>query len=133
MCFSDPSQGTASADYIAENGLASKIGIIYDSSDTYSSGIASAFESEAQAKGLEIVSKEAFTGESNTDFSVQLQKAKDAGAELLFLPIYYTQTALILAQADTIGFEPLISEVTVLTVFLMWITLISRWQKALCS
>ena len=33
MCFSDPSQGTASADYIAENGLASKIGIIYDSSD----------------------------------------------------------------------------------------------------
>ena len=108
MCFSDPSQGTASADYIAENGLASKIGIIYDSSDTYSSGIASAFESEAQAKGLEIVSKEAFTGESNTDFSVQLQKAKDAGAELLFLPIYYTQTALILAQADTIGFEPLI-------------------------
>ena len=108
MCFSDPSQGTASADYIAENGLASKIGIIYDSSDTYSSGIASAFESEAQAKGLEIVSKEAFTSESNTDFSVQLQKAKDAGAELLFLPIYYTQTALILAQADTIGFEPLI-------------------------
>ena len=108
MCFSDPSQGTASADYIAENGLASKIGIIYDSSDTYSSGIASAFESEAQAKGLEIVSKESFTGESNTDFSVQLQKAKDAGAELLFLPIYYTQTALILAQADTIGFEPLI-------------------------
>ena len=108
MCFSDPSQGTASADYIADNGLASKIGIIYDSSDTYSSGIASAFESEAQAKGLEIVSKEAFTGESNTDFSVQLQKAKDAGAELLFLPIYYTQTALILAQADTIGFEPLI-------------------------
>ncbi len=108
MCFSDPSQGTASADYIAENGLASKIGIIYDSSDTYSSGIASAFESEAQTKGLEIVSKEAFTGESNTDFSVQLQKAKDAGAELLFLPIYYTQTALILAQADTIGFEPLI-------------------------
>lgn len=108
MCFSDPSQGTASADYIADNSLATKIGIIYDSSDTYSSGIASAFESEAQTKGLEIVSKEAFTSESNTDFSVQLQKAKDAGAELLFLPIYYTQTALILAQADTIGFEPLI-------------------------
>lgn len=108
MCFSDPSQGTVSADYISQNALATKIGIIYDSSDTYSSGITDAFVKEAGTKGLEIVSKEAFTADSNKDFSVQIQKAKDAGAELLFLPIYYTETSLILSQADKIGYEPIV-------------------------
>ena len=107
MCFSDPNQGTVSADYIADNGLASKIAIIYDSSDTYSTGICQSFVSEAETKGLEIVSNEAFTADSNTDFSVQIQKAKDSGAELVFLPIYYQQASLILAQADRVGFSPL--------------------------
>ena len=106
MCFSDPSQGSVSADYIAENGLASKIGIIYDSSDTYSTGIYQNFATEAEAKGLEVVAAEAFTADSNTDFSVQIQKVKDAGAELVFLPIYYQQASLILAQADRAGFAP---------------------------
>lgn len=106
MCFSDPSQGTVSADYIAENGLATKVAVIYDSSDTYSTGIYQSFSSEADAKGLEIVAAEAFTADSNTDFSVQIQKAKDSGAELVFLPIYYQQASLILAQADRAGFAP---------------------------
>ncbi|HIV42270.1 MAG TPA: ABC transporter substrate-binding protein [Candidatus Mediterraneibacter guildfordensis] len=106
MCFSDPSQGTVSADYIAENGLATKVAIIYDSSDTYSTGIYQNFATEAEAKGLEIVAAEAFTSDSSTDFSVQIQKAKDAGAELVFLPIYYQEASLILAQADRAGFAP---------------------------
>ena len=41
-----------------------------------------------------------------TDFSVQIQKAKDAGAELVFLPIYYQEASLILAQANKAGFTP---------------------------
>ena len=106
MCFSDPSQGTVSADYIADNGLATKVAVIYDSSDTYSTGIYQNFATEAEAKGLEIVAAEAFTKDSNTDFSVQIQKAKDGGAELVFLPIYYQQASLILAQADRAGFAP---------------------------
>ena len=106
MCFSDPSQGTVSADYIAENGLATKVAVIYDSSDTYSTGIYQNFASEAEAKGLDIVAAEAFTKDSNTAFSVQIQKAKDGGAELVFLPIYYQQASLILAQADRAGFAP---------------------------
>ena len=106
MCFSDPSQGTVSADYIADNGLATKVAVIYDSSDTYSTGIYQNFTAEADAKGLEIVAAEAFTKDSNTDFSVQIQKAKDGGAELVFLPIYYQQASLILAQADRAGFAP---------------------------
>ena len=106
MCFSDPSQGTVSADYIADNGLATKIGVIYDSSSTYSTGIYQNFAAEADVKGLEIVSAEAFTSDSNSDFNVQIQKAKDAGAELVFLPIYYQEASLILAQADRMGYAP---------------------------
>ena len=107
VCFSDPNQGTASAQYIGENKIATKIGVIYDSSDVYSSGIYEKFAAEAANQGLEIVSAEAFTADSKTDFTVQLQKAKDAGAELVFLPIYYTEASLILTQANGMGFAPM--------------------------
>lgn len=106
VCFTDPNQGVASAQYIAENKLATKIGIIYDSSDVYSSGIEDKFEAEAKTQGLNIVSKAAFTADSKTDFGTQLQKAKDAGADLLFLPIYYQEASIILKQADTMGYKP---------------------------
>ena len=106
VCFTDPNQGVASAQYIAENKLATKIGIIYDSSDVYSSGIEEKFEAEAKTQGLNIVSKAAFTADSKTDFGTQLLKAKDAGADLLFLPIYYQEASIILKQADTMGYKP---------------------------
>lgn len=107
VCFSDPNQGIASAQYIGENKIATKVAVIYDSSDIYSSGIYEKFAAEAANQGIEIVSAEAFTADNKTDFSVQLQKAKDAGAELVFLPIYYTEASLILAQADKMGFDPM--------------------------
>ena len=64
VCFSDPNQGTASAQYIGEKKIATKIGVIYDSSDVYSSGIYEKFAAEAANQGLEIVSAEAFTAVS---------------------------------------------------------------------
>ena len=106
VCFSDPDQGAASATYIAETKLAEKIAVIYDSSDVYSSGIYEKFASEAANHGLDIVAAEAFTADSNKDFSTQLQKAKDADADLVFLPIYYTEASLILNQANTMGYAP---------------------------
>ena len=106
VCFSDPNQGVASAQYIGEHALASKVAVIYDSSDVYSSGIYEKFATEAKNQSFEIVAAEAFTADNKTDFSVQLQKAKDGGAELVFLPIYYTEASLILQQAKTMGFAP---------------------------
>ena len=106
VCFSDPAQGTKSAQYIGEHKLATKVGIIYDSSDVYSSGIHDAFVEEAPNQGIEVVADEQFTADSNKDFSTQLQKMKDAGAELVFLPFYYTEAALVLTQANTMGFQP---------------------------
>lgn len=105
ICFSDPNQGIASADYIASKGLATKIGVIYNSQDAYSSGIYAKFADQAAVKGLEIVAAEAFTEDSKQDFSVQLQKIKAAGAELVFLPIYATEAALILSQAASAGLD----------------------------
>ena len=106
VCFSDPNQGTASAQYIGENKLAEKVAVIYNSSDVYSSGIYNTFATEAANQPFEIVSAEAFTEDSKTDFSVQLQKAKDAGADMVFLPIYYTEASLILTQAASMDYAP---------------------------
>lgn len=107
VCFADPDQGTASAKYIGENKLAAKVAIIYDSSTEYSSGIRESFVKEAANQGLEIVADEAFTTDTNTDFSVQLDKAKNAGAELVFLPIYYQEASVILKQAKDKEFAPI--------------------------
>lgn len=106
VCFTDPNQGVGAADYIGENSLASKVAVIYDSSDVYSSGIYAKFKEEAATQNFEIVSEEAFTADNKTDFSVQLAKAQEAGAELVFLPIYYTEASLILKQADSMGYAP---------------------------
>ena len=106
VCFSDPNQGSASAKYIGENGIASKVAVIYNSSDVYSTGIYEKFAEEAENQPFEIVSAEAFTDDSKSDFTVQITKAKDAGAELVFLPIYFQEASLILQQANSLGYAP---------------------------
>lgn len=106
VCFSDPNQGIASAQYIANNNLASKVAVIYNSSDVYSTGIYEKFAEEAKKHSFEIVAAEAFTDDSKSDFSVQLQKAKASGAELIFLPIYYEEAVLILTQANSMDYKP---------------------------
>ena len=106
VCFTDPNQGVGSADYIAEHELAKKVAIIYDSSDAYSTGIFNTFKAEAEKKGLEIVTEQSFTKDSKTDFSAQISAAKTAGADLVFLPIYYQQASLILSQAKAADFSP---------------------------
>ena len=105
VCFTDPNQGFASAKYIADNGLATKVAVIYNNADSYSTGIYQTFASEAKAVGLEIVSETTFTDDT-TDFSVQLTDAKDNGAELVFLPIYYTPASMILNQAKAMEYAP---------------------------
>ena len=103
VCFSDPAQGTASANDIADNKLASKVAVIYDSSDAYSSGIYEKFVAQAKAKNLDVVTVQSFTKDTKTDFSAQIQAVKTSGAELLFLPIYYSEASLILSQAKAAG------------------------------
>ena len=106
MCFADPNQGSASAQYIADQQLATKVGVIYKNDDVYSSGIYETFATRANELGLNIVSTTTFTTDSQNDFTVQLQDAKNAGADLLFLPMYYDAASLILSQANDMGYAP---------------------------
>ena len=106
MCFTDPNQGLTAADYIADNSLGTAIGIIYDSSDAYSTGIYTAFAKEAGERGLNIVQTSSFTSDNNTDLSTQVQQCQQAGADLVFLPIYYQQASQVLIAANNIGYTP---------------------------
>ncbi len=105
LCFQDPDQGKYSADFMKENAIGTKVAIIYDKSNDYSVGIYDSFVAEAAELGLEVVTTQAFTDQSNTDFSVQLQAVKSSGADVLFLPIYAQEAAYILTQADSIDLD----------------------------
>lgn len=106
MCFSDPGQGTASATYIKNHNVGSKVGIIYKNDDNYSTGIYDKFVDEAENIGLNVVYVGTFDSASETDFSVQLSQAAAAGVDVLFLPIYYQPAALILDRANKDGYAP---------------------------
>lgn len=105
MCFTDPAQGTKSAEFIGEKGLATKVAVLYDSMADYNTGIHDSFVEAAESNGLEVVADEAYTTDNNTDFNVQLSKIQESGAELLFLPNYYSDNALILQQASEAGMD----------------------------
>ena len=105
MCFTDPNQGAASADYLAEHEeLGTKVGIIYRNDDNYSNGLYTKFMAEAEELGLEVVAEEAFQ-KGTTDFSVYVQKCAEAGADIVFLPIYYQPASQILTEANRQGYE----------------------------
>lgn len=106
MCFVDPNQGAASAQYIKDKALADKVAVIYKSDEVYSKGIYDTFILKAEELGLSVVSETSFMDGSDTDFNAQLTAAKNKGAELIFLPMYYTPASLILAQAEAMGYAP---------------------------
>ena len=106
VCFTDPNQGVGSADYMAENFAGAKVAVIYRNDDAYSQGIRDTFVKEAEAKGVEVVYEGTFTNDTATDFSVQLTDAQAAGADMLFLPIYYQPASVILSQANQMGYAP---------------------------
>jgi len=105
VCFQDPQMGTISANLIAENKMGTKIAVIYNNADDYSTGIYKTFVAQARENGLELVSESAFNDDT-TDFSVQVADAKDKGADLVFLPIYYTPASMILQTAKNIEYAP---------------------------
>ena len=106
VCFTDPNQGVKAADYIVENMAGSKVGVIYNNSDAYSTGIYNAFKAEMEAKGGEIVAAETYPDDTNADYSAQLTSCKSAGADVVFLPIYYTPASVIMKQAKDMNYAP---------------------------
>lgn len=107
MCFTDPNQGASAAELVSTKALGTKVGVIYDSSDDYSSGLYKGFSDKAAELGLEIVATTSFTADNKADLSTQVTQCQDAGADLVFLPIYYTEASQILTTANKTGYEPI--------------------------
>ena len=106
MCFTDPNQGASAAELVSTKYAGSKVGIIYDSSDDYSTGLYNGFSSKAAELGVEVVATTSFTADNKADLSTQVTKCQEAGADLVFLPIYYTEASQILTYANRIGYSP---------------------------
>ena len=90
-----------------DNKLATKVAVIYNNGQDYSTGIYQTFDQKAKELGLDIVSVTTFSADDNADYSVQLADAQKAGAELVFLPIYYTPASMILQQAKSMEYAPI--------------------------
>ena len=106
MCFTDPNQGASAAELVSSKFAGSKVGIIYDSSDDYSTGLYNGFSTNASKLGVEIVATTSYTADNKADLSTQVTQCQDAGADLVFLPIYYTEASQILTYANRIGYAP---------------------------
>jgi branched-chain amino acid transport system substrate-binding protein len=105
VCFTDPNQGIKAADNIAESFSDKKVACIYNNSDAYSTGIFNAFKTELESKGMSLVATETYPDDTNADYSAQLTSCKSAGADLIFLPIYYTPASVILKQAKDMNYD----------------------------
>lgn len=104
ICFTDPLQGTTMADYAVKELGKKKIAVMYNVSDPYSTGIQEAFAEQVKSNGGEVVENQSFEKDA-VDFKTQLTKIKGSGAELIFIPAYYTEVSYILNQAKKLGMD----------------------------
>lgn len=102
VCMLDPFQGQVMATLAKESLGCSKVAVLYDNADDYSSGIAKAFEEKAIALGMEVVAFEACTA-ADVDFKAQLTNIASKEPEAILVPMYYGSVALIARQAREVG------------------------------
>lgn len=101
-CFTDPFQGELMASYASEKLGATKVAVLSDMADDYSSGIAEAFVAKAEELGMQVVADEKYQ-DGDVDFKSQLTNIKSQNPDVLFLPVYYEDLRLISAQAKEVG------------------------------
>ncbi len=105
-CFLDPFQGPVVANFIRDEFGFTKAAVLYDVASDYPKGLAENFKDawEKNNGPGSVVAYESFTTK-DTDFSSQLTKIRDSGAEVLFTPQYYNEVALIVQQAHQLGWD----------------------------
>lgn len=104
VCFLDPFQGKTMARFAKNELGATKVAAIYNTSDDYSDGVAKAFVEEAEALGMEVVAYEGH-GNEDVDFKTQLTNIANAAPDAVMVSDYYSQAALIAAQAKEVGLD----------------------------
>jgi branched-chain amino acid transport system substrate-binding protein len=102
VCFVDSFQGYVVAKFAREDLKANNVAILYDQAQAYSKGLKDDFAREFKGLGGTITTEQAYTG-GDQDFSAQLQSIKDAGADAVFVPGYYTDVGNVAIQARKIG------------------------------
>jgi branched-chain amino acid transport system substrate-binding protein len=102
VCFIDPFQGTVMAKFAQNDLKVKKVAIISSVSNAYSVGLAKFFR-ETFTQGGGSVAVEQKYSEGDKDFRAQLTAVKAAGVEAVFVPGYYTESALIVRQARDLG------------------------------
>lgn len=104
-CFRDSFQGELAAQYAADQGY-TRVGIVYCSADTYSSGLRDAFSAACAEKGIEVVAEESVATMTEVDYTNQFNQMVSAGAELVFTPFYYdVMGPYLIPQARSVGFD----------------------------
>ena len=105
-CFLDPFQGPVVANFVKENFGFKKAAVLFDVASDYPKGLAEVFKKawEKLNGPGSVVAYESFTTK-DTDFSSQLTKINNSGAEFLFTPQYYNEVALIVKQAHELGWK----------------------------
>lgn len=103
ICFSDSFQGEVLAQF-AKMKEFSKVGVIYNNSDTYGQGIYDAFVKSAEENNVEIVATESFTSD-DSDFNAQLTRLKGQDMQALVVLGYYESDGLIVKQARGLGID----------------------------
>ena len=103
-CFVFTIQGPAITKFAANEFKATKAAVLYDIVSAYPRGMSKNFKEafEAQNGVGSVVAYEEFrTGEE--DFSKQLGRIRDSGAEFIFTPQHYNEVPLIVRQAKSMG------------------------------
>jgi len=105
-CFLDPFQGPVAAKFVTEEFGAKKAAVLYDIASDYPKGLAEYFkEAFEKIHGPgSVVAFETFTTKDK-DFSAQLTKIVNSGADVLFTPQYYDEVPLIVKQAKELGWK----------------------------
>lgn len=104
LCFTDPLQGVTMADFMVKTKALTKVAVIYNNSDDYSTGMMKAFVEQVKKDGGEVVDSESFT-KGDVDFNTQLTKIKGTDAQAIFVPAYYQDAAYITTQASALGMK----------------------------
>lgn len=102
VCFIDPFQGTVMAKFAQNDLKARKVAIISSVSNAYSVGLAKFFRETFTASGGTVAVEQKYS-EGDKDFRAQLTAVKAAGVEAVFVPGYYTESALMVRQARDLG------------------------------
>jgi branched-chain amino acid transport system substrate-binding protein len=104
MCFIDPYQGEAMANYLSRQAGMKTAAILIDNKSDYSTGLASFFERTFVANGGRIVSKASYA-QGDSDFRSQLTNIKSSNPEVIFVPGYYNDIGQIAIQARDLGMK----------------------------